>query len=257
MAGSVRGQGAGMFRCNAKRRRGANPILARMRRVMWPEQLFKPAAVLADPSRAVMLAALLDGVALPAGELARLAGVGAPAASAHLARLMAEGFISVELQGRHRYYRLANAEIGAALEALAAMMPAPRTRTRPCDADMARARLCYHHLAGTLGVRLREALLERDWLRLDGEGCALSEQGRTALCRHDLVVAGSRAPARGKLCLDWSERRHHVGGALGCELARGLIDRLGWLRRQSRSRALLPTPAGRIGLRRVFAIELD
>lgn len=228
-----------------------------MRDATWPEQLFKPAAVLADPSRAVMLASLMDGIALPAGELARLAGIGAPAASAHLARLIAEGFVSVEAQGRHRYYRLAGPEVAAALETMAALMPRPPARSRPRDALLARARLCYHHLAGSLGVQLREAMLKRGWLQLDGDGCTLATAGTTALRLLKLLPDDGRLPPRGKLCLDWTERRHHIGGALGCELARGLTDRSGWLRPSARCRVLVPTAAGLAGLRQAFGIDLE
>ncbi|MGB3747738.1 MAG: winged helix-turn-helix domain-containing protein [Rhodanobacter sp.] len=226
-----------------------------MRKTVWPEHLFKPAAALAEPSRAAMLAALLDGVALPAGELAQLAGISAATASAHLARLVAEGFVAVEPQGRHRYYRLANAEVAAALEAMASLMPRPPPRQRPGDPALWRARLCYHHLAGQLGVRLRESLLQRGWLQLDGDGCGLSRTGRDALLRLDLLAADSAQSPSGRLCLDWTERRHHVGGALGRELAHGMIERVGWLRRHPRSRALTPTPLGLAALSREFGID--
>ncbi|THD05154.1 ArsR/SmtB family transcription factor [Rhodanobacter lindaniclasticus] len=228
-----------------------------MRKTVWPEHLFKPAAALAEPSRAAMLAALLDGVALPAGELAELAGISAATASAHLARLVAEGFVAVEPQGRHRYYRLANADVAAALEAMASLMPRPPPRQRPGDPALWRARLCYHHLAGQLGVLLRESLLQRGWLQLDGDGCSLSRAGRDGLQRLDLLAADSPAMLRGRLCLDWTERRHHVGGTLGCDLAHGMIERVGWLRRHPRSRALTPTPLGLAALAREFGIEAD
>jgi DNA-binding transcriptional ArsR family regulator len=202
-----------------------------------------------------MLAALLDGVALPAGELAQLAGISAATASAHLARLVAEGFVAVEPQGRHRYYRLANAEVAAALEAMASLMPRPPPRQRPGDPALWRARLCYHHLAGQLGVLLREALLQRGWLLLDGDGCGLSWAGRDALLRLDLLAADSAQTPSGRLCLDWTERRHHVGGALGRELAHGMIERVGWLRRHPHGRALTPTPLGLAALSREFGID--
>lgn len=227
-----------------------------MREATWPEQLFKPAAALADPSRAVMLASLMDGRALPAGELAQLAGIGAPAASAHLARLVAEGFVATQSQGRHRYYRLAGPEVAAALEAMAALMPRPPARPHPREVALARARLCYHHAAGRLGVRLREVLLHRGWLQLDDDGCVLNAAGTTALRDLRLLPDDARPAPHGKLCLDWTERRHHVGGALGCELARGLIERTGWFRRRARSRVLTPTAAGVTALRDAFGIDL-
>ncbi len=228
-----------------------------MREAIWPEHLFKPAAALAEPSRATMLAALLDGTALPAGELAQLAGISAATASAHLARLVAEGFVAVEAQGRHRYYRLASAEVAAALESMASLMPRPAPRQRPGDPALWRARLCYHHLAGRVGVHLRESMLERGWLQLDGDGCALSGAGRAALQELDILPAEGAAVPRGRLCLDWTERRHHIGGALGRDLAHGLIERVGWLRRSPRNRALVPTPVGLAALRRAFGIDVQ
>lgn len=228
-----------------------------MRKAIWPEHLFKPAAALADPSRATMLAALIDGVALPAGELARLAGIGAPAASAHLARLVSEGFVAVERQGRHRYYRLASAEVAAALETMAGLMPQPPQRRRQGDPSLWRARLCYHHLAGRLGVALRESLLERRWLLLDGDSYRLSPRGRAALQRLDILAADAPAALPGRLCLDWTERRHHIGGALGRELAHGLIERVDWLRAGRHRRALTPTPIGLAALPRELGIDPD
>jgi DNA-binding transcriptional ArsR family regulator len=228
-----------------------------MREAIWPEHLFKPAAALAEPSRATMLAALMDGVALPAGELAQLAGISAATASAHLARLVTEGFVAVESQGRHRYYRLAGSEVAAALEAMASLMPRPPQRQRPGDPALWRARLCYHHLAGHVGVLLRESMLQRGWLQLDGDGCCLSPSGRETLQRLDILAAHGPAALRGRLCLDWTERRHHIGGTLGRDLAHGLIVRVGWLRRRPRSRALTPTPVGTAALAREFGIDAD
>ncbi len=225
-----------------------------MRKAIWPEHLFKPAAALADPSRATMLAALMDGVALPAGELAQAAGIGASAASAHLARLVDEGFVVVERQGRHRYYRLASAEVAAALETMAGMMPRPAQRRRHGDPSLWRARLCYHHLAGRLGVALREALFEREWLRLDGDSYRLSPDGHMALQRLGILADDTPATLSGRLCLDWTERRHHVGGPLGRELTHGLVERVDWLRAGKHRRALVPTPIGLAALPRELGI---
>jgi DNA-binding transcriptional ArsR family regulator len=226
-----------------------------MRKAIWAEHLFKPAAALADPSRATMLAALMDGVALPAGELAQAAGIGASAASAHLTRLVSEGFIVVERQGRHRYYRLASAEVAAALETMAGLMPQPPRRHRPGDPSLWRARLCYHHLAGRLGVALRETLVEREWLHLDGDSYQLSPLGRAALQRLGILADDAPEALPGRLCLDWTERRHHVGGSLGRELAHGLIERVDWLRAGKHRRALIPTPIGLAALPRELGID--
>ncbi len=228
-----------------------------MREAIWPEHLFKPAAALADPSRAAMLAALMDGVALPAGDLAQVAGIGAPAASAHLARLVGEGFVTMERQGRHRYYRLANAEVAAALETMAGLMPRPAPRRRHGDPSLWRARLCYHHLAGRLGVGLRESLMTRRWLQLDDDSYALTRRGRAALQRLDVLAGDAPFELPGRVCLDWTERRHHIGGALGRTLTHGLIERVGWLRAGATRRALIPTSLGLAALPRELGIDAN
>ncbi|HEX7341434.1 MAG TPA: helix-turn-helix transcriptional regulator [Rhodanobacteraceae bacterium] len=222
---------------------------------IWPEHLFKPAAALADPSRAAMLAALLDGTAQPAGDLAQAAGIGASAASAHLARLRREGFIVVEQQGRHRYYRLASAEVAAALETMASLMPQPAARSRHGDPSLWRARLCYHLLAGRLGVALRESLIERKWLRVDGDSYQLDASGRKALQRLGILATDTPIALPGRLCLDWTERRHHIGGPLGRELAHGLIERVHWLRSGPHRRALVPTAIGLAALSRELGVD--
>lgn len=226
-----------------------------MRKAIWPEYLFKPAAALADPSRAAMLAVLMDGTALPAGDLAQVAGIGAPAASKHLARLLDEGFVAMERQGRHRYYRLANADVAAALETMVGLMPRPRERRRHGDPSLWRARLCYHHVAGRLGVALCRSLLERQWMYVDDEGYRLSQPGRAAIEGLGLLAPDAPAALPGRLCLDWTERRRHIGGTLGRELAQGLIERVDWLRPSKHDRVLTPTPVGMAALPRELGID--
>lgn len=227
-------------------------------------QIAPTAALLADPARAAMLWALSDGRALPAGELARIARVGAPAASAHLAKLTAGGLLEAERHGRHRYYRLANPAVVTALEALAAVAP-PAPAASPREAYVASgvrfARTCYDHLAGVLGVRITEALVAQGALALDGRAYAVTDEGVARFAGLDVDVAGVAEAARWtrrpltRACLDWSERRYHLAGALGAALVERLLG-AGWVERTPASRALRVTNAGRRALRREFDVRL-
>ena len=177
-------------------------------------RLAEVAALLADPGRAGMLVALWDGTARPAGELARIAGVSAATASAHLGKLVAGGVLRVEPRGRHRYYRLAGPEVAHALESLARLLP-PRPANTALDAAVSplrAARLCYDHLAGRLGVALSDAMLARGWLALSNGAYTLRPSSQRALARLGVDVAqlgGERRPLL-RTCLDWTERREHV-----------------------------------------------
>ncbi|WP_346948687.1 helix-turn-helix transcriptional regulator [Dyella sp.] len=208
-------------------------------------QLAEVGALLAEPARAAMLLALSDGTARPAGELARVAGVGAATASAHLKRLLDGGLLALHVQGRHRYYRLADDEVSAMLEALAM----PRTRSAPpktsADAAVRRARTCYRHLAGQLGVALCESLLARDYLEAASEGLRLLPAGARALTEAglELEATGQLLRLHGRGCLDWRERRLHVGGPLGVAMTSAMLD-AGWLRRAAQGRALVPSADG-------------
>src|SRR5215469_13742955 len=145
-------------------------------------QLAELGAMLAEPARAAILLALMDGTMRPAGELAKIAGVGAATASAHLKRLLDGGLLALHEQGRHRYFRLANDDVAAWLEAMAlphASRAAPITAVR--DAALCRARTCYRHLAGQLGVALCDAWLERGWLQTHSEGLCLLPDAAGAL----------------------------------------------------------------------------
>jgi len=209
-------------------------------------QLAEIGALLAEPARAAMLLALIDGTARPAGELAKAAGIGAATGSAHLKRLLEGGLLAVHDQGRHRYYRLANDDVAALLEALAL----PRTqRSLPDpaggDKPLRMARTCYRHLAGRLGVGLCDALLQHGYLQATSEGMRLLDDGAEALAKSGLDAARVAAllPLAGRACLDWTERRLHLGGPLGVSLTDVLLD-AGWLRRHRGSRALQPSDDG-------------
>jgi DNA-binding transcriptional ArsR family regulator len=188
------------------------------------------AALMAEPARAAMLSALFAGQALTAGELARAASVAAPTASAHLAKLVEGGMVRVHVQGRHRYHALANEEVAAALETLGTLAMAG-TRRWPHDAALRRARLCWDHVAGQLGVALHQALVARAWLAPAAGGWAATAEGAEGLAALgvDLAAAG-RARRFACDCMDWSERRPHLAGGLGRELAACCLKR-GWLRR--------------------------
>src|SRR5262249_19882138 len=220
------------------------------------------AALIADPARAVMLTALLDGRALPAGELAYASGVTAQTASSHLAKLLAGGLVAVETEGRHRYYRLAGAHIAEALEGLAAIPPAGPARRKALSADakaLRFARCCYDHLAGQLGVAVTQALCARGFiLAVADKRFDVAPAGRIWFADLGLDVGGSK-PTRGGLarqCLDWTERTHHLAGPLGVELMRTLCTN-GWVRRADDSRAVETTPKGRVELMHHFGIDED
>jgi DNA-binding transcriptional ArsR family regulator len=208
-------------------------------------------ALLADPGRAAMLWALMDGSARPAGELTLIAGLSPSAASAHLARLTDGGLLALEVRGRHRYYRIATPDIAAAIEALmnvaqaaAPQRPAPKpARTVPLE--MRHARTCYDHMAGEVAVRVFERLVGDGLLVRDGDSLDATADGAARLRDWGVDVGALRARRRrfACTCLDWSERRPHLGGALGAALLDSWIAS-GWVERASRPRVLRITPAG-------------
>lgn len=218
------------------------------------------AALIADPARARILLALSDGRALPAGELARLGQIAPSTASAHLARLVGAGFLAVEHCRRHRYYRLANPALGRALEALALIAPRIPVRSlRESDTATAicYARTCYDHLAGTVGVQVTDAYVRQGILGEMEDGYEVLPEGIVWLAGLGLdpVALQRRRRQFAPACLDWSERRHHLGGSLGAALTQRYLD-LGWVARTPTSRALKVTAAGKQGLRDQLGIEV-
>ena len=212
------------------------------------------ASLIGDPARANMLTALMDGRALTARELAEVGGIAPPTASGHLARLVDAGLLAVRSQGRHRYYRLSGSDVAETLEALMGL--AQRTgavpvRTGPRDAALREARLCYDHLAGERGVALLESLRARSMVE-EGESLTLNARGRAHLADLGIDVdrlAGERRPLS-RACLDWSERRAHLGGALGAALLDLMMERR-WLRPE-KGRVLRFTPEGALRFAEVF-----
>jgi DNA-binding transcriptional ArsR family regulator len=223
-------------------------------------RLAEVAALLGEPGRVGMVTALWDGTARPAGELARIAGVTPATASSHLARLVAGGVLRVEPRGRHRYYRLAGPQVAHAMEALALLVTphaASDAATAPVP-PLRRARLCYDHLAGGLGVAVSDALVARRLLTLRGGEYALPPAGRRWFERLGIEVGPLEHGRRPLLrsCIDWTERREHLGGSLGAALAADLLER-DWLRRVRGERSLLVTAAGRAGFSRTLGLRLE
>jgi DNA-binding transcriptional ArsR family regulator len=219
------------------------------------------ARVLGEPARADMLDAMLDGMPHPAGELAHRAGVAPSTASEHLSRLLGCGLVSAEASGRLRLYRLSSPAVAEALEALARIAgPEPVSSLRAVTRAEAlrRARTCHDHLAGRVGVALVDALVARRALVLDDGSYRLTRRGETFLEELGVDVEAARTQRRAfaRACLDWTERRPHLAGSLGAELARVFLGR-DWLRRRPHDRALTVTEAGRKALASELAIDLE
>jgi DNA-binding transcriptional ArsR family regulator len=206
------------------------------------------AALLGDRARADALTALMTGSALTATELAAIAGVTKQTMSAHLSKLLDAALIEVEQQGRHRYFRLADEDVARLLESLmgvAFRTGAVRLISSPREPAMRKARICYDHLAGELGVFAYEALIQRGVLEVSKTGLRLSSPGVEWFARWG-VDAGAAARQRRTFCrpcLDWSERRHHLAGSLGAAMLTRFCQ-LGWVLRDNKSRAIRFTPLG-------------
>jgi len=232
------------------------------------------ASLLGDPARAGMLAALMDGRALTASELAHVAGITAQTASGHLARLTQAGLLVMERQGRHHYHRVASPAVAQMLESVMAVATAlgdergqraHALTTGPRDDAMRRARTCYDHLAGRVAVAMAERMIERGHIELSADGGVLTPDGLTFL--RGLSVELDEAQAAGKTsararrpvfcrpCMDWSERRFHIAGTVGTALCRACLAQ-GWMRRIEGSRALTITSAGHIALTQAFGASV-
>ena len=225
---------------------------------MNTNQVARIASLVGEPARTAMLMELLDGRALTARELARVASIQAPAASRHLSLLVEGGLLHVERQGRHRYHRLSSPEVARVLEGimqLASRSPAPRraTVTGPKEASLRRARSCYDHIAGRLGVAIAERLQQDGAVIFDGESGRLGAAAEAALAEIGIAIDGPGAARAGsrpycRPCLDWSERRSHVAGTLGALICGHCLERR-WLSRRAGGRALDITVPGERALR--------
>ena len=217
------------------------------------------AALIGDHARAEVLTALMAGKALTATELSDVAGVTKQTMSSHLVKLVDAGLISVAAQGRHRYYRLANDDVAHLLETLmgvAFRTGAVRLRSSPREPALRKARICYDHLAGELGVMVYDTLVLKQALKLGDGDLELTESGQKLFSGigidTDQLFSQRRAFCRH--CLDWSERRHHLAGALGAALLQRIIG-LGWAKRVSGSRVIEFSLAGEQALRKIFAVR--
>ena len=215
------------------------------------------AALLGDPARANMLTALMDGRALTVSELATAAGVTLQTDSGHLSKLEGANLLSTEKQGRHRYYRLSGGDVAQVLEGLMGLAQrtgATRVRTGPNDPALRQARVCYDHLAGERGVELLGALADHQ-LVADRDDPLLTEKGRAFFASFGIDTASLSSGRRPlcRACLDWSERRNHLGGALGTAILDTLLER-GWVSRD-KGRALRFSAEGLEQFRASFGIE--
>lgn len=217
------------------------------------------AALIGDPARANILSALMSGKALTATELASEAGVTVQTASAHLAKLEAGGLTHVRKSGRHKYISLAGPQVAHVLEALMGLAAGQghlRTRTGPKDSALREARVCYNHLAGARGIAMYDAMLARGHLAALGDDISLTAQGAEFVRGFGIDLAAlerARAPVC-RSCLDWSARRTHLAGGLGRAML-AQMEALGWARRQSGSRVVAFTPAGRTAFDAQFRID--
>jgi DNA-binding transcriptional ArsR family regulator len=217
------------------------------------------AALIADPARAIMLSALMDDVALPAGELARLARITPQTASSHLAKLVKGKLVSMTQSGRHRYFRLSHSDVARMLESLALISPASQAHNLKDSLErkaIYRARTCYDHLAGELGVTLTHTLLYKGFILPYGEIYEVTNTGEAWLNTFGIDLLQLRMKHRvfARACLDWSERKPHVAGSLGAALLQRLFE-LKWIVRIKDSRAVMVTESGRHYFKAELGIE--
>jgi DNA-binding transcriptional ArsR family regulator len=231
-----------------------------------PNRFAEISSLAGDPARAAMLHALMDGRALTASELARVAGIAPQTASGHLGRLVEAGLLAVEKQGRHRYHRLATPSVAGMLEAImqvaAELSPArPRLTVGPKDAALRAARTCYDHLAGQLGVAIADAMTRGGLVELGADGGIVTGVGMRQLAAIgiDVLQLENEASSRSRRvlcrpCLDWSERRPHIAGRLGAAICRLALDKA-WVRRSEGTRAVTVTAAGSRALRETLGVD--
>ena len=218
------------------------------------------AALIGDPARTNILAALMDGRALTSTELSYVARVSPQTASGHLTKLATAELLAVEKQGRRRYYRLASPLVGQMLEGIMAVAGA-QTVLRPprpsrIDQEMRMARTCYDHLAGRLGVALADTLVGRGHIAFVQDGGEVTESGFAFLSEFGVTLDACLRTRRVfcRPCLDWSERRSHIAGSVGARLCARVLE-LGWVRRRENTRALEVTLKGRQGIAEWFGVD--
>jgi DNA-binding transcriptional ArsR family regulator len=217
------------------------------------------AALLGDSARATMTSALLDGRALSASELARAARITPQTASTHLAKLTEAGLLSALRSGRHRYFRLASPAVAEMIDGIVAVALAKRPRFRPFTHQaraLGAARICYDHLAGRLSVALTDALVARRYVTVDDDDARLTAEGTRFLTGFGVELPTLPRARRHscRLCLDWTERRLHLAGAVGAAITHRFFA-LGWMERVPDSHAVVVTPSGRRGLQKTFGVD--
>ncbi len=222
------------------------------------------AGLLADPARVIMLWTLIDGTTRPAGELAFAANVSAQSATAHLAKLVNGGLLVCEAQGRHRYFRIANAEAANLIETLASFGAAHSARAlrrppivRAMPKQFLHARTCYDHLAGDMAVQVMQALRDAQWLTGPDQTVELTRLGKEGLTKFCVNLGAGKGKNRpfARSCVDLTQRRPHLAGILGAALLDFYV-REGWILRTSRSRIVTITPKGHTGFKRLISVEL-
>jgi DNA-binding transcriptional ArsR family regulator len=226
-----------------------------------PDVIARVAALLADPARAQILLTLIDGSMRPAGELAFAANISAQSASAHLAKLVEGGLLALQPQGRHRYFQISGPEVASAVESLSSLSMALPPRRPPGAAipksapvQFLHARTCYDHLAGEVAVQICAAMLKARWLRSEGRDLELTRLGHERLTALDVDLSAARSARRSfaRACVDLTQRRSHIGGALGAALLEMYLAR-GWILRMRGSRAVSITPKGSQAFARMCA----
>ncbi|MBX4149050.1 ArsR/SmtB family transcription factor [Paenibacillus lautus] len=219
------------------------------------------ASLVSDASRAAILTVLLDGRYHPASELAYMANIKPQTASFHLSKMVAANLVTVEQQGRHRYYGIQNQEVAQIMETLLSITPPVEIRSLNQAVEneaLRQARTCYDHLAGKLGIQLTNSLLSAGVLSEEGDQFTVTEKGEDFFKAFQVDLGRVKRKRRSftHRCLDWSERRHHLAGALGHALLERLLE-LHWIQRVPSTRAIKITPEGKKGLQEIFHIDVE
>lgn len=219
------------------------------------------ASLVSETSRAAILTVLLDGRLHAASELAYMAGIKPQTASFHLAKMVEANAVAVEKQGRHRYYGIRNPEVAQVMESLLSIAPPIEIKSLRQAADdkaLRLARTCYDHLAGSLGVQLTDTLIRIGALCEENKQFTVTEKGEEFLANFqiDLDEVKQKRRSFSHKCLDWSERRHHLGGSLGNALLERLLE-LNWVQRLPGTRAIQITSEGKIGFKEVFSVDIE
>ena len=216
------------------------------------------ATLVGEPARATMLSGLLDGRALTASELAFAARITPQTASTHLGKLTEAGLISAIRDGRHRYFRLASPKVAEMVNGIMAVALENRPRYKPLSRqarELSDARVCYDHLAGRLSVDLADFFNDREYIIFGDEAAEVTPEGVRFLAEFGIDLTDKQKRRHlCRSCLDWTERRPHIGGAVGAAIAKRLLD-LHWTERTKNSRAVIVTPAGAAGLWRTFRLR--